>query len=52
MWMVHPVKKKLVLPLEMLGEWKEVSSGWEYKRESTKRISQVRGLGRFGWVRK
>lgn len=27
MWMVHPVKKKkLVLPLEMLGEWKEVSS--------------------------
>lgn len=44
--------KKIVLPLEMLAEWIKVDSEWEDKRESTERISQVRGLERSGWVRK
>lgn len=36
----------------MLAEWIKVDSEWEDKRESTKRISQVRGLERSEWVRK
>ena len=36
----------------MLAEWIKVHSEWEDKRESTKRISQVRGLERSGWVSK
>lgn len=36
----------------MLAEWIKVDREWEDKRESTERISQVRGLERSGWVRK
>lgn len=40
--------KKIVLPLEMLAEWVKVDREWEDKKESTERISQVRGLERSG----